>query len=155
MPSTAFELSLASRLAAVFGHQKIYPNTIPLNTNPAGDDEDDETCTVDVPAVAYRLISERGTQCFSGTHGPYVANFLIEMFAASADDTFTARETLKSAFQGPVDPKNPGGWVRWIKGGPVIRWATFSDPSSGDDFPMTDAHDIVNFSRGVIEVLYE
>lgn len=157
MPST-FEPSLSARLMAVFGHDRVYPNNIPILTNPSGDDDDEDengniTCVV--PAVAYRLLTERGNTCLTGTHGPYVATYLIEMFATSPDDSFQARQKLKDAFQGPVTPGNPGLGTRWLKGGPFVRWATFSDPSSGDDFPATDAHDITHFSRGVVEVLYE
>lgn len=156
--STTFEPSLAAKLALVFGHESIWPNVVPVVRTFGQNDDGEEVCTdesVETPAVAYRLLTETGVQCFDGVHGPYRATYLIEMFAATPEQSFAARQKLKDAFRGPVVPGNPGMWTRWTKGGAVVRWATFSDPASGDDFPTSDAHHIVHFSRAVIEVTYE
>lgn len=146
--ATPIENAFRTKLVSVFGHDRIYPNQIPCNP-------DEDALETECPAVAYRMLNEVGIECFTGTHGPYTATFLVETFGMTPEVSFAEREKLKEEFDGPVVEGNPGMWVKWIDGGRVIRWAVFSEPSSGDDFPMTDAHHVAEFTRGIVAVTYE
>lgn len=146
--ATPIEYSFRSKLVAVFNHDRVYPNQIPFNP-------DEDALETECPAVAYRMLNNVGIECMTGTHGPYTATFLVECFAHTAEASFVEREKLVEAFKGPVVAGNPGMWTRWLDGGRVVRWAVFSEPSSSDEFPMTDAHDLVDFTRGIVTVFYE
>jgi hypothetical protein len=146
-----FEESLASKLRSVFGHDRVYSGAVPITV-----DNDELRVDCLTPCVTFKFRTNGMSDSINrGQCGQKVATYLIEIFGETVDDVSPSLDVLLDEFKGPVVKDDPGAWVRWIDSGHVIHWAEAQDPSSGEDFAVTEAHDILEFRRVLLVITYE
>lgn len=151
MTATTIEPSLFAKLKDVLGHNRVYPETIPLRESMEGELEPD----CELPAWSYRLVSGAVRDSIDrGQSGMKTDTFLIEGFDRDRTAIQQIRTTMFSEFRGPPWPAKPGWPKQWCFGGHKIRWAKATDPAVDSEFATTDAHDVLCYVQFLLEIQY-
>lgn len=148
---STIEKGLFTKLSTVFGHNRIYPEQIPMQENQ--DDGSLEANTM-LPALSYRLVSGDRLDTFQGEVNWKTDSFLIEIFDRVADDLQDLREVLFSEFTGPPIKSKVGFPLQWETGGLWITWAVATNPTVDTEYTTKDAHDVLRYVQALLTITY-
>lgn len=141
------EKSLAKRLMELFGHKRVYANSVPLvQDNDAfrlANIEDEKE------AITYRIVGgNKNHECIGGgSHGPRTDRFLVEFHSRQPHKTFEMRDRLEKSIDEDVD-------LDLWQEEPNIHVCSFSDVASGEDFSPPDTHGYLQYSRAIITITH-